>query len=108
MIYRKLKRVWSYGESNYIQNFDKVFPELKKLSREEMCDRWMELDIEFYSVKQKPVKWWVRLTLPFALLTILLMFISLPVHFIIHGNWGYSLDRKNNRIYNWFKSLRLV
>ena len=107
MMYRRLERVWSHGYTNYVPRMLEVFPELSKLSNEEMCDRWIELDIDFYSVRDTPVKWWIRLTLPFALLTWLLMFLSLPVYFIISGQWGYSLGRKNH-IYNWFNALRLI
>lgn len=107
MIYRKLERVWSHGYANYIPKMKEVFPELSKLSNEEMCDRWIDLDIEFYSVKEKSVGIWVRLSLPFALLLILGMFVSLPFYFMISGKWGYPLDHKN-RIYNWFSSLRLL
>ena len=107
MMYRRLERVWSHGYANYVPRMFEVFPELSKLSNEEMCDRWIELDIDFYSVRDTPVKWWIRLTLPFALLTWLLMFLSLPVYFIISGQWGYSLGRKNH-IYNWFNALRLI
>ena len=51
MMYRKLKRVCSHGYSNYIPNFDKVFPELRNLTSEEMCDRFIQLDLKFYSEK---------------------------------------------------------
>lgn len=107
MVYRKLKRVWSHGYGNYIPNFDKVFPELKNLSSEEMCDRWQTLNIEFYSEEITPVKRWVRLTLPFGLLTIAIMFIGLPVCFMISGEWNYNLKGKNH-LYNWLKSLKLL
>lgn len=106
MLYRKLKRVWSQGYANYIPNFDKVFPELKKLTSEEMCDRFIELDLEFYTEKQIPVPFWMRFTLPFALITMLLMIIWIPILFMITGKWTYQLNDKN-RILNWFKALRL-
>lgn len=104
MMYRKLKRVWSHGCANYIPNFDKVFPELKKLGEQELCDRFQELGIEFYSEKQTPVKTWIRFTLPFALLFMLLMIIGLPFNFFIKGEWGYEMGWH----YNWLKQLRLI
>jgi len=106
MMYRKLKRVWSHGYANYVPKMKEVFPELEKLSSDDMCDRWIELGIDFYVEKLAPVKLWMRLTLPFALITLVLMFIGLPICFIITGKWGYSLTDEN-RIYNWFKALRL-
>lgn len=107
MIYRKLKRTWSHGYGNYIPRMREVFPELNKLSDTQICDRWVDLNIEFYTVKETPVKWWLRLTLPFALSVMLLMFVGLPFHFMISGNWGYSFDGKIH-YYNWFKALRLL
>lgn len=105
-MYRKLKRTWSNGYANYIPNFQKVFPELSKLDSEELCDRFQELNIEFYYEKLTPVKPLVRLTLPFAVLLIILMLIATPINFIFTGEWGYRLGKKN-RILNWFNALRL-
>lgn len=105
-MYRKLKRVWSNNHMRYIPKFRETFPELNKLSSEEMSDRWSNLDIEFYSEKLTPVKWWIRLTLPFAIILFVLMFIGLPFVFLITGNWHYP-QGKNNHILNWFRSLRL-
>lgn len=106
-MYRKLKRTWSHSESHYIPKFHKVFPELNKISSEEMCDRWIELGIEFYEEKQTAVKPWVRLTLPFAVILMLLMIICIPLVFLITGRWAYPLSEKN-RILNWFRSLHLL
>jgi hypothetical protein len=105
-MYQKLKRTWSHGDINYMPNFFEVFPELKHVSSEEMADRFIELGLDYFTETKTPVKWWVRLTLPFALLTMLLMLIALPVTFVITGNWGYSLNDKN-RLLNWFRMLRL-
>ena len=106
MIYRKLKRTWSNGYANYMPRFKKVFPELSKLSSEEMANRLIELKMDFYYEEKKPVSFWTRLTLPFALITMLLMLLGLPITFLITGKWGYSLGEKN-RLLNWFRSLRL-
>jgi len=108
MIFRKLKRVWSNNDMNYIPNFREIFPELNKVSSEDMCDRWCDLGIDFYTEKQAKVPFWVRLTLPFAILLYILMLILMPIRFIIKGTWGYDLGKHENRIYNWFKSLSLL
>ena len=105
-MYTKLKRVWSHGYANYIPNFEKVFPELKNLSSEELCDRFIELDLEFYAEKKVAVPIWIRFTMPFAIITMLLMIIGVPITFLITGKWGYSLGDKN-RILNWLKALKL-
>lgn len=106
MIYRKLKRTWTHSDANYIPNFKKVFPELSKIDSEEMCNRFIELKMDFYYEEKKPVNICTRLTLPFALLTMIIMIIGLPIAFLITGNWGYPLNEKN-RLLNWFRSLRL-
>jgi len=106
MVYRKLKRVWSHNDMNYIPKFRETFPELNKVSSEEMCDRWISLGIDFYTEEKVEVSIWMRLTLPFALTLMLLMIIALPVVFIVTGKWNYSLGEKN-RILNWFRALRL-
>jgi hypothetical protein len=105
-MYRKLKRVWSHNDINYIPNFQKVFPELSKIDSEELCDRFIELNIEFYCEEKTPVNFWIRLTLPFAIFTMLLMILVSPISFLITGKWGYSLGQKN-RLLNWFRALKL-
>lgn len=106
MVYRKLKKTWSHNSLNYLPNFRKVFPELNKLTNEELCDRFIDLKLDFYYEKKTPVNIWIRLTLPFALVAILLMLLALPINFLVTGQWGYSLG-KENKILNWFKSLKL-
>lgn len=106
MVYWKLKRTWSNNHAHYIPGFKKTFPELSKVSDEELCDRFIDLDMEFYCKKKTPINPLIRLTLPFALILLLLMLISLPLVYIITGQWGYSLGKKN-RVLNWFKSLGL-
>lgn len=106
MLYRNLNRTCSHGYLEYIPNFKRVFPELSNISNEELCDRFIELDLEFYSTKEIPVRFLTRLTLPFAILTIIVMFILLPVMFLFTGRWGYTFG-KNGYILNWFRSLGL-
>jgi len=107
MVFRKLKRVWSHNDMNYIPKFRETFPELNKISREEMCDRWISLGINFYTEEKNEVKWWIRLTLPLALMLFVLMFAGLPFAFIITGEWSYGKGDKS-WILNWFRQLRLV
>ena len=106
MLYRKLKRTWSHGYLNHIPNFQKEFPELIGVDSEELCDRFSRLGLDFYTEKKTPIKWWIRITLPFALLLMLLMLIFLPFNYMFTGEWGYSLGDKN-RILNYLKALRL-
>lgn len=87
-------------------NFKRVFPELKNVSSEEMADRFIELGLDYFTEEKIPTNPLIRLTLPFALLTMLLMLIGLPITFLITGDWGYNLNNKN-LLLNWFRMLRL-
>ena len=106
MIYRKLKCAWSHNNARYIPNFTKIFPELSRISNEELCDRLIKLNLDFYYEEKTPVNVWMRLTLPFAIIVMLLMLFAIPITFMITGKWGYSLGKKN-RLLNWFKLLGL-
>lgn len=105
-MYRKLKRVWAHNDAKYIPKFRQVFPELNKISSEEMCDRWIELGVDFYTEVKTPVNPWIRITLPFAIILLILMLVSYPFYFIITGNWGYPLS-ENNKIINWLRALKI-
>lgn len=107
MIYRKLKRTWSNNHAHYIPRFKEVFPELKKVSSEDLCDRFIDLNMEFYYQEQASVSFFIRLTLPFALAFICLLFVFLPFAFLITGKWGYSLN-KILWVQNWLQSLKLM
>ena len=109
MVYRKLERVWSNNNVNYrfLHDFKNKFPELSKLDSEELCDRFSDLNMDFYYEKKTEVNNLVRLTLPFAIILVLLMFILLPITFMITGKWGFPITEKN-KIYNWFKILKLT
>lgn len=106
-MFRKLKRVWSHNDMNYIPKFRETFPELNKVSSEEMRDRWISLGIDFYTEEKNEVNGWIRITLPFALILMTLMLVGLPFNFIITGKWYYGNGEKS-RILNWFRQLRLV
>ena len=107
MIFKKLKRVWSHNEMNYIPKFRETFPELNKVSREELCNRWIALGIEFYTEEEKEINSWIRITLPLALIVWVLMFVSLPFKYMATGVWGYNIGNKGF-VYNWFAALQMI
>lgn len=109
MLYIKLKRTWSHNEADtrLTYKFREVFPELGKISIEELTDRLIDLKLDFYSEVNSEPKSWNRFTLPFAIILAILMFIYMPLNFMVKGRWGYDFG-KENRIYNWFKSLKLL
>ena len=105
MIFRELKRVWSHNDMNYIDGFKEKFPELQKVSSEELCDRWSSLGIDLYTQRKNKVNPLIRLTLPFAIILLLIMFLLMPICFLIKGEWSYG---KPGRVFNWFKALRII
>lgn len=107
-MYRKLKRTWSHNDLNYIPRFKEVFPELERVCSEELCDRFIEMKMDFYCEQKQPVNFLMRLTLPFAILIMFLMFLLLPINFLFTGNWGYSFEKKYLTLLNWFRALRII
>jgi len=66
------------------------------------------MKMDFCCEELTPVKWWMRLTLPFAIIIMTFIFIYLPFHFIFTGNWGYSVGKSSPpKILNWFRALKL-
>ena len=108
-MYRKIKRTWSHNEANYEfrRVFREAFPELQKLDGEELCDRLQSMGLEYYTQKTVPVKWWVRLTLPFGILVFASMLLFIPINFMLTGSFNYNLGKKNF-IFNWFRALHLI
>lgn len=105
-MYRKLKRTWRNGYID-IPKFKTIFPELSRLDDDELEKRFEDLNMTFFYEEKKPVHFLIRLTLPFAIVVMLLMLIVSPITFLINGRWGYSLG-KSNVIFNWFRSLKLL
>lgn len=105
-MFQKIKRVYSRGDLNYLPKFRENFPELNMVDREDLAERFMDMGVDFYTEEETKVPFIVRLTMPFAFLTMLLMFIFIPINYLIKGRWGYSLG-KTNKLYNWFKSVKL-
>ena len=104
IMFTELKRVFSNGYTHYIPKFMETFPELKNISSEEMADRFRKLNIEFYTTESKPVPLLVRLTMPFAFITLIAMLITAPIHFFITGEWKYKL-KTNGKLMNWFNAV---
>lgn len=60
---------------------------------------------EFYKRKKKISNIWLRLSIIFLPIVWLLLFIGLPINFIITGRWGYN--SKFNFIINWLDNLNV-
>lgn len=103
-MFTELKRVYWQGYMNYVPNFQETFPELKNLTREELADRFKSLGVEFYTAERKPVPILIRLTMPFAFITFVIMVLFMPLHYLITGRWHYRL-KDNSKLMNWFDAV---
>lgn len=106
MLFNKLENVTSFGSMNTIPDFDKIFPELKNLSRDELYRRFSKSNIEFFMVHKKKVPALLRLTMPLAILLILIMFIMMPINYFATGSFRYDTD-KYIKVWNWFEAIGL-
>lgn len=104
--FTELKRVYSDGYMNYVPKFKETFPELKNLTREELADRFKSLGVEFYTVERKSIPILIRLTMPFAFVTVIIMVLFMPFHYLISGRWHYSL-KDNCKLFNWLTAIGL-
>ena len=78
-----------------------AFPELKQILLEDIEQRLRYSGMILVKRERVSVPFWVRLTLPFALIAIIILYVSLPIKYMLNGKWGYNKDW----LYNWFKSL---
>ena len=106
MIFNKLENVTSFGSMNYIPDFDKIFPELKDLSRDELYRRFSQSNVMFFMVHKKKVSALLRLTMPLAIILILIMFIMMPINYFVTGSFRYNTDRYI-KLWNWFEAIGL-
>lgn len=107
-LYSELKRTWRHNDANYIPRLKEVFPELKSISSEDLADRFIDMGMDFYmETEPKKISIFRRLSLPLALIMYFVMFLGMPLNYIINGSWGYNFN-KSGKIYNWFRSLGLI
>lgn len=66
----------------------KHLPQLQGVSAEDIADSLRGSGLGIVVQKSKPIPFWVRLTLPFGLIFILLLLVTLPIKFMITGTWG--------------------
>jgi hypothetical protein len=79
----------------------KHLPELKHSSIEDITDHLLGSNMGIVTQESKPIKGWVRLSLPFGLVFYAVLLLLLPVKFMFTGTWGY----KSEWVTNWFKAL---
>ncbi len=79
----------------------KNIPELKNVSVEHLENNLNDTSLEFYALEKEVKPFWLRMTLPLAFLIWLILFVFLPINYIIIGRWGYRWEW----IKNWFSAL---
>jgi hypothetical protein len=96
--YYRLKRK---DDLSVAKQLRKTFPELKEMLIVEIEERLSELDFDFYQDEKVKASLLVRLTIPFALVLMVLLVAAMPINYMITGRWGY----KWQWLSNWFRSL---
>ncbi len=79
----------------------KYLPQLKGVPADDIVDNLRGSGLGVVSQESKPKPFWVRLSLPFGLILLLLLLVTLPIKFMFTGTWGYKLEWLSN----WFKAL---
>ena len=76
-------------------------PQLMNVTTDEIVDSLRGSGLGIVSVQSVAKPFWVRLSLPFGLIVILLLIITLPIKFMATGTWNYNCQWLSN----WFKAL---
>jgi hypothetical protein len=79
----------------------KSLPQLKGVPVDDIVDNLRGSRLGIVSEDSVPKPFWVRLTLPFGIVLILILLICLPIKFMITGTWRY----KYVWVSNWLTSL---
>jgi hypothetical protein len=79
----------------------KYLPQLDGVETDRIVDHLRGSGLGIVSQRSKPKPFYIRLTLPFGLIFILLLVITLPIKFMITGTWNYEKQWMSN----WFKAL---
>ncbi len=98
---------WKIKNSNYSDTatqLKKCIPHLKKMDHDALVDHLRGSNLSF--IKQECVKTplYMRFTLPFGLLAMVVLILISPLKFIITGKWHYRWLW----LTNWFRALSFV
>lgn len=76
-------------------------PMLDKYTIDNIVDHLRGSGIHLIKERKSETPKWIRFTLPIAFVTLLLMLLFLPIHFMFSGSWNYE----NKKISNWFRAV---
>lgn len=99
-----MSNFWKIKKKSYWDTaivLQKRLPWLKNVSVTDIEDHLRGTQLGFVEEKSTPRPYWVRLSLPFALILMLILYVTLPIKFMITGTWNY----KWNWLSNWFKAI---
>ena len=99
-----MSNFWEIKKRNYYWaaiELKKHLPQLKGTSVDEITSHLRGSGLGIVSEYSKPKPFWVRLSLPFGLILMLLLLITLPIKFMLTGTWGYKWEWMSN----WFRAL---
>ena len=99
-----MKMFWNLKRMDYYIaacSIKDAIPELKKVDVDHICDHLRGTDMEFYYSEKKKTPFYIRLTMPFAIIAAVLMLLFMPVKYIITGTWGYQWQW----LINWFRAV---
>jgi hypothetical protein len=97
-------KFWRLTKQDYFMTaieLKKRIPELKNVDADRIIDNLRGTNLYFYKHESVPTPFWIRFTLPLGLITMLILFIFMPVNYIIVGKWGY----KWQWLTNWLRAL---
>lgn len=79
----------------------RVLTQLKNVSSEDISDCLRRSNLKIYEETKVNSNIFIRITLPFAFVAMIIMFCLLPINFMLTGSWRYKI----NWLSNWFTSL---
>ena len=99
-----MAKFWKINKRDYYWTaleLKNIIPELRKCDTDHIVSYLRKSGIHLVEEKLVKTPIWIRFTLPFALITLLLLLCTLPIKFMISGSWGYQ----NEKLSNWFKAV---
>lgn len=99
-----IKTFWRLRRQDYWMaaiELKRAIPELKDSDTDRLASYIRSSKLNFYEQEKAPTSRWMRITLPFGLIAMLILFILMPINYMIVGQWGY----KWRWLTNWLRAL---
>lgn len=99
-----MAKFWEIKKKDYhwtAMELKKLLPELKNSDLDLITHRLRGSGLGIVRERSIPRPAWVRITLPFGIIVMLLLLITSPIKFMLTGTWGYQWQW----LTNWFRSL---